>query len=284
MKITNKLCLPEGLVKACSTEMHNAEGSLSATTLLKGVKEIILTERHWAEIQEDVSSRIWAIFGQAVHALLEHEGQNEFTEEALSWNVEDVTITGRIDNYDMEKGVITDYKTMSVNKIFYKDFHDWETQGLIYAWLLRKNGFTAEQVRFIGLIKDYSNRKARYEKGYPESPVYVYAFNVTDEKINLIDAYITAIVRAYKYRLDLPDDAIEPCTPKQRFQKIQFAVMQEGKKRAVKLFDNEADAYAYATDGQYVEKRGGESMKCLFYCSCAAFCNFYKSLEGGEND
>jgi hypothetical protein len=285
MIITNKLGLPEGLVKACSTEMHNAPGSLSATTLLKGVKEIILTERHWEELEEDASGRVWAVFGQAVHALMEHEGENDFTEEKLSWPMEGITITGRIDNYNMAARIISDYKTMSATKIFNNEFHDWEAQGLIYAWLLRNNGFKAEQCRFIGLIKDHSKRKARYESGYPNSPVFIFEFDVTDEKIAGIEAYITAVVRAYKNSRALTDDAVEPCSAKQRYEKIQYAVMREGRKRAAKLFDTEADALAYAAEGQYVEKRGGESNKCLYYCPCAKFCNFYKSLisEGGEN-
>ena len=44
MTLTNKKGLPHGFVAACSTEQHNKAWELSATTLLKGVKEIILTD------------------------------------------------------------------------------------------------------------------------------------------------------------------------------------------------------------------------------------------------
>ena len=56
MLVTNKHNLPQSLVNAVTTERHNKEGSVSATTLLQGVKQIILTERYWNDIQDDVSS------------------------------------------------------------------------------------------------------------------------------------------------------------------------------------------------------------------------------------
>ena len=54
MKVTNKFNLPQSLVNAVSTERHNKEGCVSATTLLQGVKQIVLTNRHWDELEDDV--------------------------------------------------------------------------------------------------------------------------------------------------------------------------------------------------------------------------------------
>lgn len=149
MKITNKLNLPFGMVKAISTERHNADRCISATTLLQGMKQVILTARHWDGLSDDVSDRIWAIFGTTVHSLMESEGENDFTEQDISFPVKGITVTGRIDNYDMKNGVICDYKTASVWKVKFNDFEDWYKQGMIYAWLLVKNGFKAEKCRFI---------------------------------------------------------------------------------------------------------------------------------------
>jgi hypothetical protein len=78
--VTNKFNLPQSLVNAVTTERHNKEGCVSATTLLQGVKQIILTNRHWDELEDDVSDRVWAIFGTAVHKLLEESNPNAFTE------------------------------------------------------------------------------------------------------------------------------------------------------------------------------------------------------------
>jgi len=280
MIITNKLNLPEGFIKAVSTEKHNAAGSLSATTLIQGVKQIILTDRHWDALEDDVSDRIWAIFGTAVHSLMESEGENDFAEQEMDYKVGDITVTGRIDSYDMEHGLIDDYKTASVVKVKFGDFTDWYKQGMIYAWLLRKNGFKAERCRFIALLKDHSKTDALRDSQYPKDPVYIYKFSVTAQGLFKIGIYIKDKVDEYKRSLLLPDNEIPPCTPEERWERPpKFAVMKNGLKRAVRLFDRRGDADLLADakgTGHYVECRPGESVKCRSYCLCKRFCNYYQ--------
>lgn len=292
MRITNKLKLPVGLVKAVSTERHNKPGTLSVTTLLKGTKEIILTERHWDEMTDDVSDRVWAVFGTAVHTLLESEGENEFTEEQMSFRVGDITVTGRIDNYNMETGTISDWKTASVWKVKMRDFSDWYQQGILYAWLLRKNGFPAEKCRFVALLKDHSKSKARIDSQYPACPCYVYEFNVDKTDIvtaeNLVRLKITEYLRLH----DKPDDKIPPCLPDERWADDEkWAVMKSGRKSAVRLFDSEEAAALFCAEmtekgekGYSVEYRPGQSRKCLDYCPARAFCDFAQKLQKQEAD
>jgi hypothetical protein len=287
MEITNKQNLPAGLVKAVTTEKHNEPGCVSATTLLKGVKEIVLSERHWEELEDDVSDRVWAIFGTAVHALLEHEGENDFTEQKMSYPVGDITITGRLDNYDMRHGVICDYKTASVWKVMYKDFSDWYMQGMIYAWLLRKNGFTVTQCRFITLLKDHSKTDASRDRHYPPNPVFVYEFDVTFLNLLKIENFIKSKVREYVRCRELKDNDIPPCAPDERWAKTtKYAVKKEGRKNAVKLFDDPEAAEALAAElgkGHSVEVRPGESTKCLSYCLCCGFCNYYQDCVKAQD-
>ena len=81
MKIRNDLNLPDAVVKAVHTEPHNKPDCLSATTLLLGTKEIILTERHFHEIEVDVADRLPAFIGTAFHKLMEnHTPSNLQTE------------------------------------------------------------------------------------------------------------------------------------------------------------------------------------------------------------
>ena len=280
MKITNKLNLPEGFVKAVSTEKHNAEGCLSATTLIQGVKQIILTDRYWDRFEEDVSDRIWAIFGSAVHSVLESEGQYDFTEQEMSYKVGNITITGKIDNYNMKNGIICDYKTASVVKVKFADFTDWYLQGMIYAWLLTKNNFPVNKCRFIALLKDHSKTDSLRERDYPKDPVYIYEFPVTPQGLFKIGIFIKNKVAEYKRCISLPDNEIPPCSPEERWERPpKFAVMKDGLKRAVRLFDrrDDADLLAETKGGNhYVEYRQGESIKCRSYCPCNRFCNFYQ--------
>ncbi|GHU84551.1 hypothetical protein FACS189473_2170 [Spirochaetia bacterium] len=280
MKITNKLNLPAGLVKAVSTERHNADKCISATTLLRGVKQIILTDRHWEALEDDVSDRVWAIWGTAVHSLLEQEGENDFAELEMSHKAGDITVTGRIDNYDMQHGVICDYKTASVWKVKFNDFNDWWHQGMIYAWLLRKNGFTVNKCRFIALLKDHSKSEAARDRQYPANPVFVYEFDVTFVNLMKIEAFIRNKVRDYLRGLKLADNDIPPCAPDERWDKAtKYAVKKDGRKTAIRLLDGKAEADAMAAElgkGHYVEVRPGESVKCLSYCLCGEFCSYYQ--------
>jgi hypothetical protein len=121
---------------------------------LEDIINIVYTQekldRHWDVLVDDVSDRIWAIFGSAVHSLMESEGENDFAEQEMTYKIGDITVTGRIDSYDMKHGLIDDYKTASVNKVKFKNFNDWYLQGMIYAWLL------TNKCRFISLLKDHS--------------------------------------------------------------------------------------------------------------------------------
>jgi len=289
MTITNKLNLPSGLVKAVGTERHNAALCLSATTLLQGTKQIILTDRHWDSLTDDVADRIWAIWGQAVHSLLESEGEDDFSEQEMSHPVDKVTVTGRIDNYDMKGGVISDYKTASVNKIRFGDFSDWYMQGMIYAWLLTRNNFPAERCRFIAVLKDHSKTDALRDRSYPQKPVYVYEFPVTPEGLFKTGNFIRGRVSEYlKYR-ETHDDEIPVCSAEQRWERpAKYAVMKEGRKTAVRLFDDRDEAEAKMVEcgvGHSIVRRAGVSVKCQSYCLCRRFCNYAQEnlSEGTEN-
>ena len=280
MKITNKMNLPEALYKAVSVRKHNNPGRLSATTILNGIKQIHLTDRHWDELEEDVLDRFWAIYGTAGHKMLEHEGAHEFTEEFMSHELDGITITGRIDNYNMKDGRVSDYKFISKYKIKSGDFLDWDRQGMIYAWLLIKNGFVVKTCRFIAIIKDHSKREAKRDPSYPQFPLFVYEYDVTDKRLEEIQDYLRGKIAEYKKYRDTPDDEIPPCSPKERWDKpTKYAVMKGANKRATRVFDTSEEAEKMVADvgaGYSIVTRPGESTRCMDYCSCAEFCNYYR--------
>lgn len=284
MKVTNKLNLPAAFVNAVSTTRHNAAGCFSATTLNKGTKEIILTDRHFDEITVDAADNVWAVWGTAVHALLESQPDNNFHEEYFKVPVSNSFVTGQVDSYDMENGVINDWKTASVWKVQFNDLKDWRAQGLTYAWLLQQSGLDVKKCRFVALLKDHSKTKAKTDSSYPQSPVFIYEFDVTPEDMaetrDRILNKVLEIESAYK----LDDDAIEPCSAEERWADGEkWAVMKNGRKTAVKVLDNQLDADAMAGEmgnAYYVEHRPAISRKCGDYCLCKDFCNFWKSQKG----
>lgn len=286
MKVTNNLHLPEAFVNAVSVERHNKPGSYSATTLNKGVKEIILQERHWEQFTTDAADNVWAVFGTAVHAILEKNGDGNFHEEKFDIGVSNSRVTGVVDSYDMERGIINDWKTASVYKVMKGDFADWRKQGLTYAWLLKQNGLDVRRCRFIALLKDHSKSKAKFDATYPQSPVFVYEFEVTPEELEQTGERITQKVIAIEAAEKMGDDDIAPCSAEERWADPEkFAVMKNGRKTAVRVFDTQADADACAGElgnSHYVERRPAISRKCGDYCLCKDFCNFYQQQMGDQ--
>ena len=286
MIVSNRLNLPAAFVNAVSTTRHNEAGCFSATTLNKGAKEIILTDRHFDEITVDAADSVWAVWGTAVHALLESQPDNNFHEESFKVPVSNSFVTGQVDSYDMENGVINDWKTASVWKVQFNDFKDWRAQGLTYAWLLQQSGLEVKKCRFVALLKDHSKTKAKTDSSYPQSPVFIYEFDVTAADLEETAARILAKVQEIENAYELDDDAIEPCSAEERWADGEkWAVMKNGRKTAIKLFDNSADADAMAGEmgnAYYVEHRPAISRKCGDYCNCKDFCNFYKAMKKGE--
>lgn len=114
MIITNKLNLPEPIVAAVMREHTYKPKQYSVTVLLKGPGQVILERRHDNEIEQDVSEMIWAIFGTAVHNVLEQaqETKNQLKENKLVIELANgYKLSGIFDLYDDKTGTVTDYKT-----------------------------------------------------------------------------------------------------------------------------------------------------------------------------
>lgn len=284
MQVTNVMHLPQAFVDAVNVERHNKPGCYSATTLNKGTKEIILQERHWEEISIDASENVWALFGTAVHEILEKYNDGNFHEESFDIEVSHSRVTGTVDSYDMERGIINDWKTASVYKVMKGDFTDWYKQGMTYAWLLAQNGFNVTRCRFIAFLKDHSKSKARTDSSYPQSPVFRYQFDVTEAMLADAEKRIIAKVKDIEAAERLEDDSIQPCSPEERWaDPDKYAVMKNGRKTAVKIFEDLIDAENYAGEqgnSFYVEHRQAISRKCADYCICKGFCSYYRN--GGK--
>lgn len=290
MKLTNELNLPQPFVDAATSDYQYTDKRYSVTSVLKGTREAILQRRHSEEIETDVSEMVWAIFGSAVHKILEQseETADQLKENWLSVEVQNgYELSGIFDLYDDATGTVTDYKTATVWKFIYKEFDDWRTQCLAYVWLLRKIGFNARRGEIVGMLKDHSKTKAKTDHTYPQHPVQRIVWNFTDKDLEEFERWLKAKFSEIEQAEKLSDDDLPLCSDVERWHKPdKYAVMKEGRKTAVKLYDSEEEANARVEaegKGFYVEHRKGEDSKCLNYCSACEFCSHYKELMNNAN-
>lgn len=258
MKITNNNNLPQVFVDIMEEEYEYTPNEYSVTEILNGITEINLTRQHYDNIVVDVSDMANLIFGQAVHHLLELKDKNNMTEYNVKREVKDgMYLKGRFDAYDPKTYTLIDYKTCSKWKIKNQDFSDWRKQGLMYAWLM--NSYV-DKIQFIALVKDVNSRD-------DIPPIYVYEFNVLPSDLREIEVFINE--RFSQLGKDVP------CTPEERwFAGDKFAVMKNGGKRAIKVYDTREEA-DQDDRGDYVEVRKGENKKCDNYCNVKQWCPYY---------
>lgn len=280
MKLTNRLNLPAPFVDACKQQRRYKQNRYSVTELNKGACEIVLSRRHWSEIEQDVSEMVWAIFGTAVHSILERsqETPDQLKENFIYGEFGSDTVTGIFDLYDDSTGTVSDYKTVSVWKVIYGEWEDYRRQLLCYCLLLRMMGFDARHGEIVALLKDHSKTKARRESGYPRYPVFVKRFEFTKDDFAECSEWIRKKLAAIGSSMTVTDEDLAPCSPEERWAKPdKWAVMKKGRKKALKLYDTKAEAeiHAIEVDG-YVEYRKGEDGKCVEYCAVHDWCPYYR--------
>lgn len=282
MKITNHNNLPLPLVSAVEGfERKQRAGDISVTELIGPPLIRILKRDHWDEIEEDAADRMWMLLGSAVHQVLERaDTRNHFAEEQLTTEIGGWTLSGRPDLLAPDLD-LDDYKVTSVYAFLLEDKAEWEAQLNVYAWLYRRHGFSPKRLRIVAILRDWSRSRAKADPEYPQQPVMV----------RLIPMWDDAQVQAYvEQRIQIHQEAeagiVDPCTDRDRWHRPDsWAVVKNGNKRAMRVFDNETAAEAMAvTRPEYrVDHRLGEDVRCAYFCPVREFCRFKRAQSAGGN-
>jgi hypothetical protein len=231
--------------------------------------------------------RVWSIFGQAAHTVLETHGSDDsITEERMYMTVNGKKIGGQVDNF--KDGIVTDYKITTVWKIIHDTaYTEWEQQLNIYARLFRHNGYEVRGIRIVCILRDWDKNRAIRESDYPKTPILVIPLNVwtVQEQDKFLYDKVADLIECES----LEDDALPICSERDRWcRAASYAVIKTGAKRATKVHCSLQDAEDDAKErgakdskgGQYdVIERPGVSVRCEAYCSVAPFCSFYKELH-----
>lgn len=283
MRMTNELNLPQPFVDAVTRKYTYKPNRYSVTAILGGTCEAVLKRRHQDDVVVDVAQSVWAVFGSAVHKILEEskETDSQLKENWLSVQVGDYELSGIFDLYDADTKTVTDWKTAGTIKWLKKEFDDYRMQLLLYCWLLRKNGFEADNGEIVMLLKDWSKSKARHDSSYPQIQVQKVQYSFTDDDFGYAEKFVNGWFDKVREQERLNDSELTPCSPKSRWHKDDvWAVMKKGRKSAIRLYQDEESALQRVKSENekasgnpfYIQFRQGEDTKCELYCSVAQWC------------
>ena len=225
--------------------------------------------------------RVWSLFGQAAHTVLETHGSDDsITEERMYMTVNGKKIGGQVDHY--KDGIITDYKITTVWGIIHDTKNEeWEKQLNIYARLFRANGHDVRGIRIVCILRDWDKNRALREPDYPKTPILVIPLNVwtVQEQDKFLYDRVADLIECES----LEDDDLPVCSEHDRWcRSSTYAVVKVGAKRATKVHGSLHEAVSDAKergDKYDVVERPGVSVRCEAYCQVNKFCSFYKSLQ-----
>jgi hypothetical protein len=292
MKLTNKYNLPQTFVNVLNRPTYTkGKAHLSATEIINSPRIVQLKKIHWDNLEEDVADKIWAIFGTAIHAVLElGKDDHHIIEQRLHANVDGWDISGAIDLQRVEDDgiIVADYKTTGAWAVM-NEKSDWEQQLNIYAWLVEKvKKVPVKKVEIIAIIRDWSRRDAQVKEGYPEAPIKVIDVPLWtfEKRENFIKERIQLHSNAL-FAAETSDDLPE-CSPSEMWEKPAFwAVRKIGNKRATTVLDTEDKALAKIEElgkGYEVEFRPGERTRCANFCQVRDFCSQWKDYNSGKEE
>lgn len=287
----------------------------SCTEVIGPPKIAVLKRRHWDELVVDAGDQLWRMMGQAMHHVVEiivkKQGRERLSEERWVLNVpmaggewdvfflnpgekienqkwyskENYYVSGRMDTYDGVEKSLEDYKFTSAWTFVYGGREEWNYQLNMNRIALNLAGFEVDKLRICGLLRDWDKRKAADGGNYPAGNIIEHPIPIMDDEET--KRYIIGRVNLHSSALDFRDSEIPECSPEERWYKPgKYAVMKKGKKRAEKLFDEnaqgmaDAKAMAAGTPGFYIEPRPGKDGRCSDYCDCNEFCSYYQEHYG----
>lgn len=272
-RLTNRSELPQSIVDAVLNDAYSkGDADISVTGLLRPPRLAALEDKHENEIVEDASDRIWSLFGQAIHTILERANRTAVAERRLSIKMEGLTVSGGMDLYE-DHGALSDYKVTSVWKLVKGDLDEWEKQLNLYSVILRHHGHKVEKLQIVCLLRDWSKMEADRDPAYPQAQVVNVPISLW-EPAKAEKFMRERIILHKQAKISLPE-----CSPEDRWARPDvFAVMKTGRKTAVKLYStmDEAKTHVGFDRALSVQHRPGMSVRCKAYCPVSKFCTQYQ--------
>jgi hypothetical protein len=300
MKITNRFNLPDAFYNFARNDKYSkGKADISVTTLIDSPRVRLMRDKYYDQLETDATDMIWALFGTAVHHVLEsaNDPSHVTMEERLYAEVAGWTLSGALDHQEvLPDGTvqITDYKVTSVWSVILGK-EEWVKQQNCYAWLVENsNAGTNRQkkvssLRICAVLRDWQRKKAEFDSDYPQSPVVIVdlpLWSAEERETYIQDRVLLHQEAQAEYDLY---DRMALCSEEEQWAKpAKWAVHKLAGKRALKLCDSldEAKEYIEAQDGKDkldIQFRPGERTRCAGnYCNVAEFCEQYKGWKNND--
>ena len=311
-KYTNNEGIPLALAVLFVTDLydHSPEpNTISVTTLLDSVRQIILGMRATGEGTKDVSDIVASAYGTSLHSSLEAAWLNPYRAlEELGYPVSIVqsfiinpirkllglkpyipvyveqrsikqiagwNVSGKFDLVidgrlnDLKNRKVWAYLNSSNNK---KDI----LQASIYRWL-NQDKVTEEDFSILWLFTDWNSLEALKNPLYPKQRWLEQKFKLLS--IQETEAYLINKLGLINQYINSPEAELPLCSDEDLWMgKSVFKYYKStNQSRSTKNFDNAFDAHKETPKGGYVIEVKGKAMRCG-YCSASSVCSQYKEL------
>lgn len=296
MKLTNHAKLPETIVRAVENDPYDSQGSdISVTRLIAPPRVRVLEQRHWDELEEDVSDKIFTLIGSSVHHIIERAvTDDDISERRLFVDIDGWKLSGQFDLLTAS-GDLIDFKVTSAwsaLEALEKGKSDWERQLNVLDWLVRNNDtelrnnngkeLEVKSMYIMAILRDWSKMKVMTSDNYPRKQVVMIPINrwTPEEQ----DKYVKDRIRLHQIAEQQGEDLIV-CTPEERWRKeTTFAVMKKNRKTAARVLPSRKEAMKWIEDNHLkygvnatVIERKGQDVKCENYCRVKQFCDYFQN-------
>lgn len=303
-KYSNLSNIPLPLAVFLATDSYDKQdNTISATTLLKPIRQIVLEQRlpdTMVDVKDLVSSRM----GSAIHTAIEQAWLNPsqalkalgysdkvidrikinptnpdkndinvFMERRSSKEALGFTITGKFDF--VSEGKVQDFKSTSVYTYLNQtNTEKYQLQGSIYRWL-NPDIITQDTMTIHFIFTDWNKVQSLKDKDYPNNRVL--SQNIPLFDLNQTEAFVHSRLKQIKQHLNTPEPQLPLCTDKDLWRKADvFKYYKDPNKltRSTRNFDSlsEASAYMAEQNGQGIIKQVKGQVTACRYCPAFALC------------
>lgn len=268
MNYTNLHGLPQAFVDAVMNDSYTGGGDISVTKLIDTPQRRVLHKQFSNLIVEDVIEKMYSMWGQVAHGILERSDKQAIVEERLYMEVGGWKLSGQLDRLLVADEAIEDWKTLSV---FKKQTKGFEEQLNIYRLLAHRNGFTVNHLRVFAIYRDWRRYEAKRGGDYPPIP-----FQTIDIPVWSIEDTEKFVANRVAMHQAADKGEVVECTDEERWATpTTYALMKEGGKKATKVALT-SEELGDPPKGFVIETRLGGYRRCAEFCDVAPFCSQYK--------